>query len=382
MLAIQKYIKTYGLKKAIQTFKLTYKDKYNGRYLLKYKQIDSPFDKEEVCDCRGLILDSKTHDVISLGFRKFFNVGETNAVSIDWDNALIYPKLDGSFIQLYNYNNVWYAGTTGTAEGEGQVHDIDGFTFADLFWKAFNIVGGNYNTLDPSYIYMFELTTPDIIVVANHTTYSITLLGVRCKNGLQEVNIDKVTEIANLLNVPVVKPLQLPTNYNGLRELANQMPSNEEGYVVCDNNFNRVKIKSPAYVAAHHLKSSNKTHDIIEIFKKNEFEEWEATHKGETTHLYQLYFNWLEFYDNFKDMYNFALSIKPQSIDKKSQKVFAGKIFSKLNSIPLHTGSKYNMAKYASIMFNIRDGKYTTDDFTNVVQSLDNKKIYKLLKND
>ena len=33
---------------------------------------------------------------------------------------------------------------------------------------------------------------------------------------------------------------------------ANNLPWDREGYVVCDGEFNRVKIKSPAYVAAHY----------------------------------------------------------------------------------------------------------------------------------
>jgi hypothetical protein len=31
----------------------------------------------------------------------------------------------------------------------------------------------------------------------------------------------------------------------------------DEGYVIVDANFNRVKVKKPAYVAVHHLKGKS-----------------------------------------------------------------------------------------------------------------------------
>ena len=39
-------------------------------------------------------------------------------------------------------------------------------------------------------------------------------------------------------------------------KISENLPFDEEGYVVVDFNYNRVKIKSHAYVAAHHLKNN------------------------------------------------------------------------------------------------------------------------------
>ena len=55
------------------------------------------------------------------------------------------------------------------------------------------------------------------------------------------------------------------------------MPWSEEGYVVCDHTFSRVKIKNPAYVAVHHLKGKTAEHNIMTIVKANEIEEFMNT---------------------------------------------------------------------------------------------------------
>jgi hypothetical protein len=100
MLAIIRYIKTHGLAKAIETFKLKTRV-YEKKILLKYDQIESNMSFEEVQDCRGLILERDTWKVMSMSFRKFFNHGEGNAATIDWNTARVLEKVDGTMIQLY-----------------------------------------------------------------------------------------------------------------------------------------------------------------------------------------------------------------------------------------------------------------------------------------
>lgn len=94
MLEIVKYIKKYGLEKAISEFNLVCKE-YEHKILLKYNQIESNMSLPEVQDCRGVILEKHTWNVMSLAFRKFFNSGETHAAKIDWDTAHILNKEDG-----------------------------------------------------------------------------------------------------------------------------------------------------------------------------------------------------------------------------------------------------------------------------------------------
>ena len=172
MLAIQKYIAKHGIAKAINDFKLKSKE-YDNKILLKYDQLISPtlMGLPEMQDCRGLILEKGSWKVMSLAFRKFFNGEEGNAAKVDWNTANVLEKLDGTLIQVYwDWNDMmWYAGTTGTAEGEGEVNNKMGTTFNSLFWDTVTEKYAlNPCMLDKDHVYVFELTTPYNIVV-DHT---------------------------------------------------------------------------------------------------------------------------------------------------------------------------------------------------------------------
>ena len=76
-LKIVKYIKENGLDKAISNFNLICKTDDN-RILLKYNQLSSPtmFTNEEVQECRGLILEKDSWEVLNLAFYTFFNLSD------------------------------------------------------------------------------------------------------------------------------------------------------------------------------------------------------------------------------------------------------------------------------------------------------------------
>lgn len=70
MLKIQKFIKENGFEKAVKEFQLKTRE-YEHKILLKYDQLVSPtiMSNIEVQECRGLILEKGTWDVMSLAFR-------------------------------------------------------------------------------------------------------------------------------------------------------------------------------------------------------------------------------------------------------------------------------------------------------------------------
>ena len=57
---------------------------------------------------------------------------------------------------------------------------------------------------------------------------------------------------------------------------AKELPWDEEGYVVVDSNFNRVKIKSPAWLVAHYARSNNSIskESLIQVILDGEQEEF------------------------------------------------------------------------------------------------------------
>lgn len=68
-----------------------------GRKLImfKYSQIDSDFNLKLVRECRGIILDEDTLEVVCHPFDKFGNYGESYCPEIDWKSCYVTEKIDG-----------------------------------------------------------------------------------------------------------------------------------------------------------------------------------------------------------------------------------------------------------------------------------------------
>jgi hypothetical protein len=373
-LKIQEYLKKHGLEKTVKDFSLKTRE-YPSKILLKYDQLMSPtfMALPEVQECRGLILEKNTWKVMSLAFKKFFNAEEGNAAKIDWDTAHILEKLDGSMVQVYWdwYEEKWFAATTGTAEGEGEVNNKNGTTFNDLFWETVNNkYTFNECLLNKDLIYVFELTTPQNLVVVPHTESSATLLTVRNRDSLNELSWKDLEMVSVSLGVPLVKKYSLRTkNVGTLIKTFENMSWQNEGYVVVDNNFNRVKVKNPAYVQMHHLKGKTAQHNIIEIIKSNEVEEFISTFKEREEEILKLKLG----YDNLLNLliktWEELTPFKPKNISHSEKKKFSEMVFI--------ISEKNGVKQFSNLFFGLNDGKINS--VNEYLINFDSKKLYKML---
>lgn len=243
----------------------------------KYNQIKSDMSLEICQEARGVILDmSDNWNVVSYPFKKFFNEGEKHAANVDLSTATVFEKLDGTAIVMYFYNNKWSVQTLGTVDASGPVvsdniiaKDFGENTFADLFWHAFNIVYPNFdlNVLDTNKNYIFELATPYNRIVTKYDEYKVVLIGVRNRVTLQEEVVDTYSGLFALPRTYTFKNLSVEQ----LRASLDLFPVDEEGYVVCDAQFNRVKMKNPAYVLMHKQKDNiiSKRNALVSLILDN-----------------------------------------------------------------------------------------------------------------
>ena len=369
MLYIQKYLKLHGLEKTVIDFKLILKKYEDGKILLKYNQIESDFSIEEVKECRGIILQKDTYEVISMNFKKFFNFGETEQDKIDWDSAQILEKIDGSLICLYNYNNKWFTATSGMAEAEGEVNNKPDLTFKDLFWNTLKKYKNfNIKNLNESLIYIFELTTPYNVVVTPHIESTVTLLTIRSKISLEEKKREYLEVYSKLLDIPLVKIFDFKDkNIQILLDTFENMPYYEEGYVVVDKFFNRIKIKNPKYLAVHRLKGSSAIHNILDIVKLNEIDEYISIIPERKNELLEL----KEKYDQLiiKLKYNWSKLKKPNNITKEERKKYAQNVFYECN--------KNNIKLFTGLYFLLLDNKIKSVE--EYLIGFDNKKLYHIL---
>lgn len=239
--------------------------------MLKYNQIDSPMSEPLVQECRGLILDEADGwRVISFPFRKFFNAHEGNAATIDWPTAKVYEKLDGSLMTLYWYRDAWRVASSGMPDASGPVNDSS-MTFADLFWATWS----GMDLVLPRRTrccFMFELMTPHNRVIVPHVERKLSLIGARSLgDGLHE--LDCALPAAEN-GWPCVSSFPL-TCLDDCISAAKELRAMEcEGFVVCDDEYRRIKIKSPQYVALAHMKDQFSARRMLEVVRANESEEF------------------------------------------------------------------------------------------------------------
>jgi len=241
--------------------------------LLRYNQINSDMTLPIVRECRGIILDSDDNfRPVCVPFLKFGNFGEIYVPEIDWSTAQVQEKLDGSIMKLWHYKGEWRVSSNSEIDARNAnvnsallVSDSKSNLY-DLFTEAWAKTGVSMDHLDPRYTYMFELTSPHNRVVVQYEELFIRHIGTRDNRTLLECNLD----------IGIPKPRTFPmTTLGECIAAAHQLDYDHEGYVVVDAQFNRVKVKSPRYVAINHMVQGVTTQgNIIEIIARGEQDEF------------------------------------------------------------------------------------------------------------
>lgn len=245
------------------------KIKRDGGYIMfNYDQIESDFSLDIVKECRGIILRESDFKIVCFPFTKFFNIDEPYASDIDWSSVKVQEKVDGSLIKLWCDNGIWNLSTNGCidafkAELSSDLCPYD--TFGKLFMSVFDTRIFSY--LNPDYTYMFELVSPYNRIVVPYLSTSIYHIGTRDNVSGLELDCD--------IGIKKPKEYNLKTEED-IKNAASELPFDEEGYVLVDSKYHRVKVKSPAYVKAHRLVNNGsvtveKIIDMILINEQDEF---------------------------------------------------------------------------------------------------------------
>lgn len=235
----------------------------NGKICFNYDQIESKPSDKLANQCRGLVLQKDTWEILACPFFRFFNLDQEGvAAPINWSTAEFQSKLDGTLIYVYfDYNqNKWCSGTRSRAEADGNINNSSS-TFSDLVNHTCTEMYGKKTDLqdlmsnsDKQHTYMFELTTPVNQVVCQYNDFKLTLLGVRDNISILEKNPNPSYFKDFNITTPSVFKFD---NLNHMYEVfKNWSPKEYEGVVVKDHLFNRVKVKTPSYLALHHMTDS------------------------------------------------------------------------------------------------------------------------------
>ena len=260
------------------------KIKEDGNYVMfSYDQIKSDFNNPIVREARGIIfIRDKWGTPVCWAFDKFGNYGESYVPDIDWSTAFVTEKIDGSLIKIWwDWNGGWHISTNGTIDAfKAPIADIKVSDFGDYFCMALKKYYSSFEdfveNLEFDYTYMFELVGPYNRVVVPYDEPDLYFLGARNKHTGEEFSCDPL--IAGAFGLGRFKtPAHFSlSSLNDCIKAVELKSWDDEGFVVADAQFNRIKIKSPAYVMAHFMRNNNvvtRKH-IIRIILMNEVEEF------------------------------------------------------------------------------------------------------------
>jgi hypothetical protein len=210
-----------------------------------------------------LILELDTWDVVCKPIDAFFEPSESGykAVSdqFDWSSARAMHKIDGALVCIYHYKGQWRCSTRFSADGSSIVKSPNSsdrtVTWRQLVEETLMNSGTSWaeftSKLNPDISYVFELVTPDNRVVVLYSTSHLYLVAAVNIKTLKEIDIFNMKFHGEV--VPYKKVRSLAQVYALIEEQPDAYKN--EGYVVADKNFSRLKIRNPKYSEAMRIYS-------------------------------------------------------------------------------------------------------------------------------
>lgn len=184
-------------------------------------------------NCRGLVVDTETNEVLARPFTKFYNYNEPSCPQVDWDEEgiTVMDKADGSAgIYVEKHHMLVTPGSSESPQallGTEMLRERDDFT---------PVKGRTY---------MFEIIHPDNRIVLDYgDKKDLVLLGATDTKTGKVIDVD---------DIPEWKGTKIEKfEANTLREAISKPPRpNAEGFVVRFKDGTMVKVKQADYVDLH-----------------------------------------------------------------------------------------------------------------------------------
>lgn len=290
--------------------------------IVNYDQIDSPKYDPLACQCRGLVLELDTWNVVAKSFDRFFNLGEDQERQKDfvWNDCYCNEKLDGSLVLLYCYEGNWLANTRGSF-AQGEIND-SGVKWQDLIWQCLN-TAVDLTQLNPECTYVFELCSLYNKVVTEYCVPFISLLTIVNNRTLQEYNQHEVDVLHQAIGIKSPRPINYYFNSVEAVKYAMDIKGKEnptfEGFVLMDRNGMRIKCKTTEYISLFHLRGNNNIFSpkyLVPLVLKGEIEEVVTYFKEVEPHLRMVA-------DKIGQAENELIKVWQRNHDKPTKKEFA-----------------------------------------------------------
>lgn len=270
--------------------------------------------------------------IVSFPFMRFFNYEETEAAPVDFSNAEMIEKLDGTMVGVFFPNELspptWHTRRMISSWIPDSDLVIRGFDRKSEY-KFIPIIGEYVknltfdNDIDHNYTYVFEFIhdASKVLTQYSEDQYGLYLIGARNTAHMfkdyKELTEEQLDKVAKRIGAKRPRRWHVGNDHEKIQEILEkeaELIPNFEGAVFRDAQGERVKVKREDYVKLHHLLDQLSYKRLIPIILQGEGEEIIA------------YFpHARELVDNFKaSLDNFVESIvqkiaywKSQNLSKK-----------------------------------------------------------------
>ncbi len=263
-------------------------------YLLNYLQ-DSKYSKKVTKnpllkensliykECRGIIVEEfngkfKLALKTFTGFDNYDNREDTtDKVSKIFNDAIdnkeeldAIEKLDGTLLNLAYVNNNWYFFTRKSLTNNNNYNSTE--TFQSVINQLF---GNNYDKLNKSYTYVFELLDTNRMTTIYNSKY-LALLSVFDNSTATELTFEEVDNWYDIIKSnTIIKPNRYKfSSFNELDNIISTKSPDFEGFVIYYKGL-RLKYKSKSYMKLFHSGGINPSDkDLLSVVISKDIDEY------------------------------------------------------------------------------------------------------------
>jgi len=242
------------------------KQSYDNLIILNYTD-KCVYDKKwnwHTIYSRGLILDSKTGDVLARPLSKFFNLSEDESTmlrNLPKEPYIITEKIDGSLGISFWHNNKLRIATRGSFESEQAKEAVK------ILYSGKYDIKSMEESLDRTITMCLEILYPENRIVVNYKgRRELVLIAAFDRHTWEELPRNSVEAMARRYGFSYVKAIDM--TIEEAIEMQKTLPPDQEGFVVhWPHNGLRVKIKGQEYSRRHKLLSQLSPISVWEVMK-------------------------------------------------------------------------------------------------------------------
>ena len=228
---------------------------------------ENTFDDAWSRECRGIVFNKATGEVVGRALHKFFNVNEREETRVEnlYDREIVrlMDKRDGSMIHTVKVGTSYRLKSKKSFESDVAKMATE--------WIRLN-ENKNFDTMcqvlaQENHTVIFEYTAPDARIVLPYSAPELRVLHIRDNDTGEYWSKDEIEEVCNLFTVKSVDESDMREVYDRgfdidmLIEEAN-IAENIEGWVLQFDNGDMVKLKCDWYLKRHRAMTFLRERDI------------------------------------------------------------------------------------------------------------------------